>query len=118
MSTFVLRKHAAKRAGLHYDLHLDGESWSIPKGMPSAGRGKHLAIQTTYHTPKQARFEGMIPEGQYGAGTSEIADEGEMVVISRKPDHIFFQLSGNLFRGNYHLYHWVGDRWLIWKQYS
>ena len=114
---FVIRRHHAKRAGLHDDLHLNGESWAVPKGVPTAtSQGKRLTIKTAHHTSEQARFEGTIPEGEYGAGESEVVDEGEMIMISSSPTHRFFQLHGNVYRGNYYLRHWRGDHWLIWHR--
>jgi len=116
MNTFVIRRHEAKRAGLHWDLHLDGESWAVPKGIPTQINRRVLAIKTTHHTPKEAHFEGEIPAGQYGAGTSEVQDEGEMTMISSGPEHRFFQLRGELFEGNYYLRHWKGNKWLLWRR--
>ncbi|MBU1067130.1 3'-phosphoesterase [Patescibacteria group bacterium] len=113
---FVIRIHHAERAGLHYDLHLNGESWAIPKGMPSKPGIKHLAIATAYHSPEQARFEGTIPKGQYGAGTTEIVDEGEYILINQTPSSMFFQLHGDMYTGNYYLRHWKGSHWLLWHQ--
>ena len=115
--TFVIRRHHALRAGLHDDFHLDGESWAIPKGMPTAiSQGKRLAIRTMYHSPKQARFEGTIPKGEYGAGESEVIDEGEIIIIDEYPKHYFFHLDGEVFRGNYILHHWKEDKWLLWRR--
>jgi len=113
---FVIRLHHAKRAGVHHDLHLDGESWAVPKLVPTAiSQGKRLAIRTAYHSPEQARFSGEIEEG-YGAGTSEVADEGEFTIISSSPKHIFLKLYGNTYRGNYYLRYWRDSHWLIWRR--
>jgi len=113
---FVIRLHHAKRAGIHHDLHLNGESWAVPKLVPTKINTRVLAIRTTYHTPEQARFEGTIPDGQYGAGTCEVADEGSYTLISTSPDHRFFQLLGDVYRGNYFLRHWKGTKWLLWRR--
>jgi len=113
---FVIRLHHAERAGTHHDLHLNGESWAVPKLVPETWGTRVLAIKTAYHTPEQARFSGTIPKGQYGAGTSEVVDEGELQIIRRTPDTIFFKLLGDTYRGNYYLHHWKGNRWLLWKQ--
>lgn len=114
MNNFVIRIHHAERAGTHQDLHLDGLSFAIPKGVPTTAGVKRLAIQTTYHTPEQARFTGAIPEG-YGKGTTYILDQGELEVISQQQNLIFFKLLGNTFRGNYYLKHWYDKSWLLWK---
>ena len=117
--TFVIRRHTALRAGLHFDLHLDGESFAIPKGMPKTSGTKVLAIATQYHTPSEARFTGTIPKGQYGAGTTEIIDEGEMTIIEHTPNKIAFHLHGDTYAGNYFLIktpRYGKSTWLLMKQ--
>ena len=114
MDEFVIRQHNAKRAGLHHDLHLNGDSWAVPKLVPKSSGQRVLAIKTAYHDPEERRFEGTIAEG-YGAGTSTVVDEGDLLILWRKPNHVFFQLLGEAFRGAYHLRHWIGDKWLLWK---
>jgi bifunctional non-homologous end joining protein LigD len=78
---FVIHKHAATR--LHYDFRLQiGEvmpSWAIPKGPTLDANMKRLAMATTDHTMEYRHFEGTIPEGEYGAGTVMIWDEGTYI---------------------------------------
>lgn len=115
MRTFTVRLHIAKKAGRHHDLHLDDLSFAIPKGVPAYRGPKVLAIETFHRGPESRYFEGEIPNGQYGAGTSEVIDEGELQIIRRGPGHIFFKLLGDEYRGNYHLKHWHNTHWLLWK---
>ena len=114
---FVIRLHHAERAGDHYDLHLDGETWAIRKGVPKTSGTKVLAIMTAYHSPTERQIK-VIEEG-YGKGTYEIIDEGEMTIIDQTPNKIAFQLQGNIYRGNYTLVNtptYGKNAWLLIKQ--
>jgi len=116
---FVIQKHAARR--LHYDLRLemDGvlKSWAVPKEPPKTPGIKRLAVQVEDHPIEYANFEGIIPEGHYGAGKVEIWDKGSYVLKEKTNDKIVFKLNGEKLKGTYVLLRFKGDKnWLFFKK--
>ena len=118
---FVVHKHHASH--LHWDLRLeiDGvlKSWAVPKEPPMTKDVKRLAVQVEDHPIEYAKFKGIIPEGNYGAGKVEIWDNGKYVLESKKSNKIVFELKGKKLNGKYVLiktsYGKHGKSWLWFK---
>ncbi|WP_405282659.1 DNA ligase D [Gaopeijia maritima] len=127
---FVVQMHDARN--LHWDLRLemDGalESWAVPKGPSPNPADKRLAMHVEPHPLEYADFEGVIPDGQYGAGPSICWDRGVWIEIPSKPggpphglEHgkLLFELRGYKLKGLWTLVHTPrnGDNhWLLIKE--
>jgi bifunctional non-homologous end joining protein LigD len=126
---FVIQKHAARR--LHYDLRLqlDGvmKSWAVMRGPSLVPGDKHLAVQVEDHPIAYNRFEGKIPQGEYGGGTVMVWDRGRWqpegdAQKSLAKGHLLFRLDGKKLHGGWHLVRMrrrTGERhdnWLLIKQ--
>ncbi len=119
---FVIQKHQARH--LHYDLRLemDGvlKSWAVPKEPPAKEGVKRLAVQTEDHPIDYANFEGVIEEGQYGAGTVEIWDKGDFELMERTDNKIIFNINGEKLKGAYCLIRFKPKEqpknWLFFKK--
>lgn len=107
-SVFVIMKHDAKKAGLHYDLRFrmpDSTMWAsfaVPKGVPTAPAKKVLAIRTADHTKKGALLTGYIKDG-YGTGELRVWDLGKCDIIQYSEDRIILDLDGKKAKGKYYL---------------
>ncbi len=129
---FVVQKHAART--LHYDfrLEVDGvlKSWAIPKGPSLNPAEKRLAVPTEDHPLEYARFEGVIPEGEYGAGTVMVWDIGTFRNLTEKKGrpvplgeavahgHLKVWLEGKKLRGGFSLTRFKSGKdeaWLLVK---
>jgi len=117
--SFVIHRHKASH--LHYDLRLeiDGvlKSWAVPKGPSLNPKDKRLAMMVEDHPYDYKDFEGVIPEGNYGAGIVEIWDKGQVSDIDNsdkknaeknlkaglKAGGIKFRLHGKKLKGEFAL---------------
>jgi DNA ligase D-like protein (predicted 3'-phosphoesterase) len=100
---FVVHEHHATH--LHWDLRLEMQgilkSWAVPKPPPKLKGEKRLAIQVEDHPLEYAKFHGIIPEGNYGAGKVIIWDSGKYNLIEKTPKKIVFELQGKKLKGKY-----------------
>jgi DNA ligase D-like protein (predicted 3'-phosphoesterase) len=128
---FVIQKHDAR--SLHYDFRLEAggvlKSWAVPKGPSTDPREKRLAMPTEDHPLDYIDFEGVIPEGHYGAGSVIVWDTGPYRILSRSaPDapleeklergHVTVWLEGRKIRGGYALTRVARgeeERWILVK---
>ncbi|HVW58549.1 MAG TPA: non-homologous end-joining DNA ligase, partial [Puia sp.] len=133
---FVVQKHAASH--LHYDFRLEMEgvlkSWAIPKGPSLNPEDKRLAMMVEDHPWDYKDFEGIIPEGNYGAGTVIVWDAGTYEPLAptdgskaamdkelRKELHagsLKFRMNGKKLKGEFALVHTHGrgeNSWLLIK---
>jgi len=127
---FVVQQHHARQ--MHYDfrLELDGvlKSWAVPKGPSMNPHEHHLAIMTEDHPLAYQKFEGEIPEGNYGAGKVIIWDAGtyeplhfggeDEVRKGIKKGHLTFFLHGKKLNGEFALIKFGAekDAWLLIKK--
>jgi bifunctional non-homologous end joining protein LigD len=124
---FVVQKHAARR--LHYDvrLEMDGvlKSWAVPKGPALRAEEKRLAVHVEDHPVEYADFEGIIPEGNYGAGAVIVWDRGWYRLVKPDPPgeqlragRLEVELFGVKLRGRWTLARMGGKdkEWLLLKK--
>lgn len=121
MPVFVVHKHHASHLHWDFRLQLDGvlKSWAVPKEPPKTKGTKRLAIQVDDHSLSYANFEGVIPEGHYGAGKVEIWDSGKFKLVERTDDKIVVELDGKKLSGSYALIRFkrAGEKqWLLFKK--
>jgi bifunctional non-homologous end joining protein LigD len=130
--SYVIQKHRASH--LHYDFRLEWGgtllSWAVPKGPSLDPTIKRLAMQVEDHPIEYAKFEGIIPEGQYGGGTVMVWDRGTWlpespdVEAALKKGDFKFQLFGEKLKGSWVLVRtrsWNGSSkpaWLLIKHHD
>jgi bifunctional non-homologous end joining protein LigD len=123
--SYCIQKHAASR--LHYDfrLELGGVllSWAVPKGPSFDPRDKRFAAHVEDHPVEYGGFEGVIPEGEYGAGAVVLWDRGTWKpvidpAVGMKKGELKFELYGEKLSGRWALVRIKGDdpkAWLLVK---
>jgi bifunctional non-homologous end joining protein LigD len=122
MPYFVLHEHHSKR--LHYDfrLEMDGvlKSWAVPKGPSMAPKDKRLAVLVEDHPMEYGAFEGIIPDGHYGAGPVVIWDAGDYdpILSDLLAGKMEFRLKGRKLKGLFVLTRLKGTdkEWLMIKK--
>jgi bifunctional non-homologous end joining protein LigD len=125
---FVVQKHLAARARLHWDVRLEHDgvlwSWAVPKGPSLDPADRRMAIHVEDHPIEYASFSGEIPQGQYGAGSVEIWDRGHWTpladpVFGMGKGHLHFALHGERLSGAFSLVRMKQrgrqDSWLLIK---
>jgi bifunctional non-homologous end joining protein LigD len=128
--SFVVQEHHARQ--LHYDfrLELDGvlKSWAVPKGPSTVPGDKRLAVHVEDHPVEYGRFKGVIPEGQYGAGTVKIWDRGVWIPEGDPREGLVhgklaFELRGKRLHGSWALVRMHGragrngkENWLLIRE--
>ncbi len=122
---FVVQKHWARN--LHYDFRLQIKgvlkSWAVPKGPSLKENEKRLAVLTEDHPLDYAKFSGVIPQGQYGAGKVIIWDKGSFENVktnsldeSFKQGRLEVKLRGRKLSGVYVLIRLKQSKnWLLFK---
>ncbi|MEX0836774.1 MAG: DNA ligase D [Gemmatimonadota bacterium] len=124
-SAFVVQHHAARQ--LHWDLRLEHEgallSWAVPKGPSPSQADKRLAVRTEDHPLEYAEFEGVIPQGEYGAGAMIVWDRGVWVPKEDfdqglQKGKLLFELHGHKLKGLWTLVKTKQDdrSWLLIKE--
>ncbi len=128
--SFVVQKHDASRLHWDFRLEMDGvlKSWAVPKGPSLDPDDKRLAVRVEDHPLAYGKFEGVIPEGEYGGGTVMLWDKGKWEPEPGKDPartieegQLHFTLQGERMKGE-----WVmlrlkgrpgerGDNWMLKK---
>ena len=125
MPRFVIQQHAA--TSMHFDFRLEVsgtlKSWAVPKGPSTDPREKRLAMAVEDHALSWGDFEGVISEGEYGAGPVIVWDHGDYRNLRDEPmeeavehGHLSFWLDGEKLRGGWSLRRIGGRRWLLVKR--
>ena len=122
---FVVQQHDATRLHWDFRLELDGVllSWAVPKGPSPNPRDKRMAVHVEDHPLDYAEFEGVIPEGNYGAGSVILWDKGVWVPVEDpraglQDGKLLFDLRGFKLNGRWTLVktRQTQNSWLLIKE--
>jgi len=127
--SYLIQKHAARR--LHYDFRLEMggvlKSWAVTRGPSLDPADKRLAVHVEDHPLAYGKFEGIIPQGEYGGGTVMLWDRGSWTPVGDpefgyEKGHLQFELHGERLKGLWHLVRMGGkaagkkkENWLLIK---
>lgn len=122
---FCVQEHHASHHHFDFRLELNGalKSWAVPKGPSTDPSNKRLAVHVEDHPLDYADFEGVIPDGEYGAGEVLLWDKGEWSPL-KDPDkgyksgRLEFELKGQKLKGKWALIRMRGQKsknWLLIK---
>lgn len=116
VARFTIQEHHA--TSMHWDLRLERDgvlaSWAVPRGLPVSPDDDHLAVRTEDHPMEYLTFQGVIPEGNYGAGKMAVWDTG--TYETQKWDEgreVMITLHGERVEGRYVLFHTRGKDWMV-----
>ena len=127
---FVVQEHHSR--ALHFDFRIEHRgvliSFAVPKGISLDPGQKHFAKHVEDHPIEYASFEGVIPKGNYGAGTVKIWDQGSYIAgfdpqnsevyldAGLKNGHFDVTLLGKKLKGTFILARLKEDDWIIFKK--
>lgn len=119
---FVVEHHLARKD--HYDFRLEWDgvlkSWAVPKGPSYNTKDRRLAVRVEDHPYSYRNFEGVIPDGEYGAGPVMVWDTGYYEIIDKNNDFnsgpLKFKLYGQKLKGIWNLVLFKENNWLLIKE--